>query len=156
MRAPGATWLVMCSSVLLPGSAHAATISYERMAAELSQTLESAKTVAQSADAGYDAVFRRDPMRPLIDGKGNLVTSTGFQGGLSVQGIIWSDERPLAVIDDELFAQGDTVGPYTVERIQFDGVTVRRGEETTFIPLDRGVSLPTPATSVPSAPPASE
>jgi hypothetical protein len=89
--------------------------------------------------AGYDAVFRRDPMRPLIDAQGQLVTTTGLHGGLSVQGIIWSDERPLAVIEDELCAQGDVVGPYKILQIRADGVIAQREDQFLFIPLDRGV-----------------
>ena len=123
--------------------------AYERTATQLSQAIESATTEAQS-EAGYDVVFRRDPLRPLVDGQGSLLTSAGLQGGLMVQGIIWSDERPLAVIDDDLFAQGDTVGPYTIQQIHAGGVTVRRGnEEPFFIPLGRG--LPPPAFSAPPA-----
>ena len=143
----GIGMMLFCAVALLPASAFAGNGGYERTASDLTQTIESAKAGQSSGEAGYDAVFRRDPMRPLVDTQGNMVTTVGFQGGLSVQGIIWSDERPLAVIDDELFAQGDTVGPYTIEKIQSDGVTVRRGEETTFIPLDRGLALPAPASA---------
>jgi hypothetical protein len=58
---------------------------------------------------------------------------------LSVQGIIWSDERPLAVIDDELFAQGDAIGPYTILQIRHEGVIVQRDADYLFVPLDRGL-----------------
>ena len=113
----------------------------EQTASDLAQAIESTK-VAASTGPGYDAVFRRDPMRPLVDGEGNLLTSVGFQDGLSVQGIIWSDERPLVVVDDELLAEGGTVGPYTIMDIQPDGVTVQQGDHTLFVPLDRGLPLP--------------
>ena len=88
---------------------------------------------------GYDVVFRRDPMRSLIDARGQLVTSAGLGGGLSVQGIIWSEERPLAVIDDALFAAGDTVGAYKILQIRPDGVIAQHGQEALLIPLDRGL-----------------
>ena len=126
-------------------SADVSPRAYERTANELGQAIQSIDVMHQDAAGGYDAVFRRDPLRPLVDSQGQLISSAGMSGGLSVQGIIWSDERPLAVIDDELFAQGDTVGPYTIVQIRADGVTVRRGDETIAIPLDRG--LPPPATS---------
>ena len=89
--------------------------------------------------AGYDVVFRRDPMQPLVDAQGRPVTFSGLHGGLSVQGIIWSDERPLAVIDDELFAHGDVIGPYTLLQNRQDGVLVQRGEDYLFVPMDRGL-----------------
>ena len=139
---------IWCLVILFCGvvsAADASPKSYERTANELGQAIQSVDAMHQDAAGGYDAVFRRDPLRPLVDSQGQSISSAGMSGGLSVQGIIWSDERPLAVIDDELFAQGDTVGPYTITHIQADGVTVRRGDETIVIPLDRG--LPAPASS---------
>ena len=119
-------------------SVHAGTPSHQQIANQLSEAIEKCRGLA-SQGAGYDAVFRRDPMRPLVDSQGRLVTSAGLHGGFSVEGIIWSSDRPLAVIDDELFAKGDTVGPYTIAHIRQDGVVVQRGKEFRLIPLDRGV-----------------
>ena len=111
---------------------------YEKVTEQLSQTVATCRKLAAQV-AGYDAVFRRDPMRPLVDGQGQLVTSAGLHGGLSVQGIIWSDERPLAIIDDELLSQGDVVGSYKILQIRADGLIAQRGEEYLFVPLDRGL-----------------
>ena len=143
--------VLLVASLLLPATASAenAAGAYERTAQQLTQALDAA-TAAASADAGYDAVFRRDPTRPIVDAQGQFLTTAGLQGGPMVQGIIWSDERPLVVVDDELFAQSDQVGPYTITSIQVDGITVQRGEEPPFfIPLDR--DLPPPAFSAPAA-----
>ena len=131
-------WCLVISFSGVAGAAEVSPKTYERTANELGQTIQSVDAMHQDA-GGCDAVFRRDPLRPLVDAQGQLISSAGMSGGLSVQGIIWSDERPLAVIDDELFAQGDTVGPYTIVQIRADGVTVRRGDETIAIPLDRGL-----------------
>ena len=111
---------------------------FAQLTEQLAQAIDTCKRLHQEL-VGYDVVFRRDPMRPLIDAHGELVSSSGMSGGFSVQGIIWSDEHPLAVIDDELFAEGDVVGPYTLLTIQSGGVVVQHGAETLFIPLDRGI-----------------
>ena len=119
-------------------SAEVSKLSFDRLHSQLSQAIASCRELAGRM-GGYDVVFRRDPMRPLVDGQGQLASSAGLSGGLSVQGIIWSDQRPLAVIDDELYPAGQTVGPYAILSIQPDGVIVQRGAEKTFIPLDRGI-----------------
>ena len=77
------------------------------------------------------------------------MASAGLHVGLAIQGVIWSDERPLAVIDDELFAQGDAIGPYKILQIRPDGVVVQRQDETLFVPLDRGVETPAAAPANP-------
>ena len=87
----------------------------------------------------YDVVFRRDPMRPLVDSQGRVVASAISGGGLSVQGIIWSEEHPLAIIDDELYKQGDVVGIYTIVEIQQDGLLAKSGDQIVRVPLDRGL-----------------
>ena len=120
------------------GLVAAAQTDYARLAEQLSQAIETSREFA-AAGPGYDVVFRRDPMRALVDSQGRLVTSAGLHGGFSVEGIIWSADRPLAVIDDELFAKGDTVGPYTILQIRQDGVVVQRGDDVRLVPLDRGL-----------------
>ena len=108
---------------------------------ELGQSLAVSATFSEQMN-GYDVVFRRDPMQPLLNKDGDLIASSGMRGGLSVQGIIWSDEHPLAVVDNELFSVGATVGPYLIAQIQQAGVVVIRGNRELFIPLDRGVESP--------------
>ena len=130
------TWGVALA-LAYPGIAMAGT-SYERTTEQLSQAVQTYRDLTKEA-GNYDVVFRRDPMRPLIDAQGGLVTSAGLHGGLSVQGIIWSTDRPLAVIEDELFGAGDVLGPYTILQIREDGLIAQRGQDFLFIPLDRGL-----------------
>lgn len=118
-----------------PVNAKGSTASYEQTAEELAQAVESAQAL-EAQVGGYDAVFSRDPLKALIDAQGRVVSTAGFSGGLTVQGIMWSQERPLAVVDDELYATGDSVGPYTIVEIQQEGVVVARDGETVFVPLD--------------------
>ena len=130
-------WLV--SVACFPGGvAAAAEPATKRTAEQLSQAIATAQVLSEQM-VPYDVVFRRNPLKSLIDAQGHLVASSGMSGGLFVQGIIWSGERPLVVIDDELFAQGDVVGPYTILQIMSDNVIVQRGIERLTIPLDRGI-----------------
>ena len=135
--------------------AEAASSGYEQTIEQLSDALVSVQTLAKQV-APYDAVFHRDPMRAVVNEQGELVSSAGLRGGLSVQGIIWSDQHPLAVVDDELVAQGEAVGPYTIVEIRPDGVVARYGENTISVPLDRGIeppasqALPTPPSPHPA------
>lgn len=141
MRRP-LTVLIACLLVAGTVTAQTAPQGSERLLEQLAKALATCKALASQV-MGYDVVFRRDPMRPLINDHGDLATSSGLHGGLSVEGVIWSDARPLAVIDDELVAQGAVVGPYTVLQIQPDGVVVQRqGESPLFVPLDRGLETP--------------
>ena len=163
----GAFCVACCLSLVAavwPEAAGAAEFSsaasYERTTEQLAEAVAASRQLADQL-SGYDVVLRRDPMQPLVNDQGDLLASAGQHGGLSVQGLIWSDERPLVVVEDELFAQGDSLGPYTILKIEPDGVIVKRGQDSPlFIPLDRGleaqVERPVDQASEPaSQPPAS-
>ena len=148
------TWSFVAMLLLAP----AAALAQERALKPLTQAVGQAKRLT-AAFAPYDVVFRRDPLQPLVDAQGELISSTGLHGGYLVQGIIWSNERPLAVIDDELVAEGQTAGPYTILHIAPDGVIVQRAADQLFIPLDRGLDAPSahvvsPAPAAVEPPPA--
>ena len=113
----------------------------EETVRQLSQAVESERQRANEA-GGYDVVLRRDPMRALVNAQGQMITAAGLSGGFAIQGIVWSDTRPLAIIDDALVAQGDRIGPYTIVRIQRDGVVVQREGVTQTIPLDHHAETP--------------
>lgn len=122
----------------LPVRAEADSPASKHGVKELAQAIQACKALNEEL-APYDAVFRRNPMQSLVDTEGGWVGSLGLNSGLAVQGIIWSDKKPLAIIDDALYATGSTVGPYTIEEIQRDGIKVARGAEHLLIPLDRGL-----------------
>ncbi len=132
--------LVIGILLLAATSVPAAQPPYERTTKRLSETLAASRALAKERDP-YDVAFRRDPMHPIIDAQGHLMSSAGLRGGLSIQGVLWSEDHPLAVVDDELFTEGETVGPYTILEIRTDGVIVQRGgdDQRLFIPLDRGI-----------------
>jgi len=137
-RRPARVLVAVIGAILLAGPAAAFS---RRTVDRLVQVLMEHEALTASR-AGYDVVFRRDPLQAMVDAQGRLETSVGFHGGLSAQGIIWSSERPFVVVDDALFGAGETVGPYTIEAIHEDGITVRRDDARVWIPLDRGIDTP--------------
>ena len=132
---------MMAVFLAFPGVAIAATANYERTARQLSEAIDTATHLAQD-EQPYDVVFCRDPMQPLVNDQGDIVFSSGLHGGLSAQGIVWSESRPLVIVDDEVLAKGSAVGPYTIVDIQPDGVIVERDGQRMFVPLDRGLAPP--------------
>jgi len=122
--------------------ASASQDKYERITEQLSQTIAAVKE-SDTRKEKYDVLFRRDPMRALVDPQGNLLTSAGLHEGLAVQGVIWNEKRPLAVIEDELYATGDVIGDYVIRDIRNDSVIIQHGDQTERIPVDRPLSEPT-------------
>ena len=58
-----------------------------------------------------------------------------------MQGVIWSEARPLALLDYDLLAEGDVIGPYRIVEIRPDGLIAQREDERVFVPLDRGIEM---------------
>ncbi len=129
---------LLTASAAVPPPAKAASRDYTRIASRLTEAVVTSKQMTTDRDL-YDAVFHRDPMRPLIDAQGDSISPTGLKGGFSVAGIIWSDDHPLVVIDDDLFGVGETLGPYTITAIKPDGLIAKHcnKNEEIWIPLDR-------------------
>ena len=126
--------LILC--LQMPGQAEAAIDTLERTTRQLSQALQTYRSRFQQ-EGRYDAVFQRDPMQAMLNSQGRVTVSAGLGEGLAVQGIIWSEARPLVVIDDHLFAQGDVVGPYKILEIHPNRVVAQLGDESKVIQLDR-------------------
>ena len=133
-------WLLGCVG-MMAGAAWASSKTLVELVDQLGGTIATYAALSRPM-GGYDVVFRRDPMRRLIDEKGDQATASGLHGGLSVQGIIWSQDHPLVVVDDELFQAGDVLGSYTILRVYSAGIVVQHGKQALFIPLDRGLETP--------------
>ena len=84
---------------------------------------------------GYPVVFRRDPMRSLIDEQGQVTGPRGLYNGLAVQGIIRSKDMRLTLVNDEFFKEGDWVGPYKILKIQPEGLLTQLEGKDLFIPF---------------------
>lgn len=132
-----------------PSAGARSTSNNAQQVQALIQAAETSRKLSQRLVA-YDAYFRRNPMQGLIDAEGNINGISEGSNALCVQGIIWSDQKPLVIVDDALYAPGAAIGPYTIEEIRTDGITVKRGEDKLFVPLDRG--LQPSATTSPRAP----
>ena len=127
---------VKVTALLRGALERAAPKEVDHPAKKLSQKIQAYRDLSAQR-AGYDVVFHRDLMRVLINDQGRVVVPGGLRSGLSVVGIIWSPERPFVVVDQELFSEGQTIGPYTVLKIEQDGVIAKKHDEQLWVPLAR-------------------
>src|SRR3990167_1364118 len=81
--------------------------------------------------------FSRDPLKPLIDGEGNLIRAQSKErkSEFRVQGVMQSGDSRTAVIDGALYQSGDTVSGQKIVKIESDGVYVQKGSEVIFHPV---------------------
>jgi len=87
----------------------------------------------------YDAKDKRDPFTPLIDKDGNPLpdyrpASTAVT--LNLEGIVWSEEGDsYAIISGTVLRSGETIGDYTVKKIERSRVILGRAGEESIINL---------------------
>ncbi len=56
---------------------------------------------------------------------------------ITIQGIVWGGQKPLAVIDNVLYKVGDTINGATITAIDRVGVTVTHGTATVVLTVPR-------------------
>lgn len=83
----------------------------------------------------YASHDKRDPFVPLVDKKGRpvAVLEGGIQfkiSDLSLEGIIWDETKPLAIINDQVVGCGDKVSGVTVVKIERDKVILNYQNES--------------------------
>lgn len=83
----------------------------------------------------YASHDKRDPFVPLVDNKGRpiSVVEGGIQFKISdmyLEGIIWDNEKPMAIINSEVVWAGNKVKGVTVEKIERDKVILSYQNET--------------------------
>lgn len=87
----------------------------------------------------YDAKDRRDPFTPLIDKDGDLLPEyrpAATAVTLNLEGIVWSKEGDsYAIISGVVLRSGETVGDYTVKKIERSSVILGRAGEESIINL---------------------
>ncbi len=120
----------------IPPPAQASLEDIERTTRQLSQAVKFCRAQEKKFDEN-SAVFRRDPMQSFLNSKGQPIVSPVVREGFWIQGIIWSDTHPLVAAGDQLFSQGDVVGPYKIIEIYPDRVVVQKGDQQETISLDR-------------------
>jgi len=92
----------------------------------------------QEQESSYPFSLKdRDPMAPLVDNNGGILIAKEFDvGGLSLKGIIYSETKPLAVINDEVLSKGDALGDYTITEITEKSVSLQKGDKVFVLKLE--------------------
>ena len=74
-------------------------------------------------------------MRPLIDKEGNILIKEKKEGSSFVlQGIIYSPQGSVAIINNELLHEGDTLmGQFKVKKIESKGVVLEKEGKEYFL-----------------------
>ena len=117
--------------------AEVAPREYERIAKEFSGAFERIPNLTRPEMNFDELLSRRDPLRPLIDLEGRPVKGTGLSDGLTLQGIIHSEGFTRVLIDDQLYSEGDAVGPFKLRKIRQDGIELEQAGSVTLVPLYR-------------------
>ena len=115
---------------------------------ELSQSIEAVKRLSQEV-GNYDAFSGRDPMRPLVDAGGSLISMDYGKevAELKVEGIVSSSPGAyMALINNRLYQQGSYLGDTQLVEIRHDGVFIKKDSSVIFLPLYSG-SFQTDASS---------
>lgn len=82
----------------------------------------------------YNALTERDPLRPLINERGEiLIKDKNDMGDLFLQGVIYSPQGGTAIINNEMFVEGDMIGVYKVKRIEAKGVFLEKDGEDLYL-----------------------
>lgn len=72
----------------------------------------------------------RDPFMPLVDFQGRLLIARDIEiEGLSLDGIIFSEDKPVAIISGEVLAEGQSIGKYRVLKVEKNKVTLEGRDE---------------------------
>ena len=79
----------------------------------------------------------RDPFEPLISKAGFILIPKEVDiTGLAIQGIIYSEDLPLAIVSGEVVKQGDYIGDYSVAQIEVKRVILKKGNESFILTLE--------------------
>ncbi len=108
---------------------------FDRVTNDLTKTLEFFRGFTETRVALEGSVLRRDPTKSLIDASGKPLSSMGLYDGPVLQGIIRSEGFTRVLMNDKLYALGDTIGTSKIREIRNDGIEVEEGNSTIFIPL---------------------
>jgi len=90
---------------------------------------------AQEFKYPYNPLTERDPLRPLIDEEGNILIKEKKEGSSFVlQGIIYSPQGSVAIINNELLHEGDALmGQFKVKKIESNGVVLEKEGKEYFL-----------------------
>lgn len=79
----------------------------------------------------------RDPFSPLISKSGVLLIPREIDlGGLAIKGIIYSQDSPVAIINDEVVKRGENIGDYLVLEIEEKRVILKKDDQEFILKLE--------------------
>jgi len=79
----------------------------------------------------------RDPFSPLISKSGVLLIPREIDlGGLAIKGIIYSQDSPVAIINDEVVGRGEKIGDYLVLEIEEKRVILKKDDQEFILKLE--------------------
>lgn len=91
---------------------------------------------AQEASYPFSSTDR-DPLSPLVSKSGQLLLSRELdETGLHLKGIIYSQGKSVAIINDEVIKEKGIIGAYTVVSIEQKKVILKKGNEEFILKLE--------------------
>jgi hypothetical protein len=73
---------------------------------------------AQNNPYPFEGGKERDPLKPLVSERGQVLIKTDKEAGdFSLQGILYSDNNSQAIINNQICSVGDVVDGYKVKKI---------------------------------------
>lgn len=79
----------------------------------------------------------RDPFSPLVNKSGLILIPREVDiDGLSLGGIIYSESTPVAVINDEVLEEGETIGGYVIVAIEEKSVILKNANQEYVLKLE--------------------
>ena len=76
----------------------------------------------------------RDPFVSILDLQ--LQNARADLSGINLKGIIWSANRPVAILNDTLVTEGDVFSGFKMAKIDKNNVTLTLGKETYVLSLE--------------------
>jgi len=79
----------------------------------------------------------RDPFSPLINKTGLILIPKEIDvGGLLLEGVIYSEESPVAIINQEVLKCGEEIGGYRVLEINEKEVVLKKDKDEFILKLE--------------------
>lgn len=88
---------------------------------------------AQEYQYPFSPLRDRDPLRPLVNERGDILISQRKIGGVVLQGIIYSPEGSQAFINNEVFREGDVFDGFRIKRIEPNAVILEKDNEEVVV-----------------------
>jgi type II secretory pathway component PulC len=101
----------------------------------LSHCLASFFSVALAADFRYDSHEKRDPFFSSRDAR-PMNEQAAKRLDIHLEGIVFDSEgEPVAIVNDEIYHEGDHLAQYVITRIREDGVYFESEDEEFMVPI---------------------